>query len=373
MSALTDLIARKREAIAQRFAEQLYQTSAASSLPREHVIDSLRDFLDELATALRRAEEPWPEWDTGTYMSPAAGSHGKQRFELGYDVGALIREYGIVQDVLFRLIEQAGLSISLCEMQILSKFMVGAITASATRYAHEREEEMRRQSSKHIAFLAHELRTPLGSMHLAFERLRSTVLTEDNRSSVVMSRSLRKLSNLIDDALVEIKLRDGVQAQLQELSIPNLVRDLVEESTAEAAEKRIHIRTELAADRVCADYKLLHSALSNLLRNAVKFTHDDGVITLRARSADHRVVFEVEDQCGGLPEGTVHKLFDPYVQVGRDRSGFGLGLAIAKQAVDAHDGDLRVHNLPAHGCVFLLELPDVQAVACGRPSQRRPT
>jgi signal transduction histidine kinase len=173
--------------------------------------------------------------------------------------------------------------------------------------------------------------------------------------------------------LVEVKLRDGVLAQRQEVSIRKLVGEIVEDAAAEAAEKRIGIRTELSAERVSADYKLLHSALSNLLRNAIKFTNDEGVITLRARSADHRVLFEVEDQCGGLPEGTVHKLFDPYVQVGRDRSGFGLGLAIAKQAVDAHDGDLRVHNLPPHGCVFLLELPDPPADARGRSSRPPPT
>ena len=72
---------------------------------------------------------------------------------------------------------------------------------------------------------------------------------------------------------------------------------------------------------------------------------------------DHRVVFEVEDECGGLPVGSIEKLFDPYVQVGKDRSGFGLGLAIAKQAVDAHQGSLRVHNIVGSGCVFVLELP----------------
>jgi signal transduction histidine kinase len=58
-----------------------------------------------------------------------------------------------------------------------------------------------------------------------------------------------------------------------------------------------------------------------------------------------------------LPEGKVQKLFDPFVQTGLDRSGFGLGLAIAKQATQAHGGELRVHDLPEKGCVFVLDLP----------------
>ncbi len=69
------------------------------------------------------------------------------------------------------------------------------------------------------------------------------------------------------------------------------------------------------------------------------------------------MVVEVEDACGGLPEGAEKKIFDPLVQAGVDRSGFGLGLAIAKQAAEAHNGQVRVHNLPGKGCVFLLDLP----------------
>ena len=78
---------------------------------------------------------------------------------------------------------------------------------------------------------------------------------------------------------------------------------------------------------------------------------------MRAKTSDERVVVEVEDACGGLPEGSVEKMFDPFVQLGKDRSGFGLGLAIAKQAAELHGGGLRVHDLPGRGCVFVLDLP----------------
>jgi hypothetical protein len=106
-----------------------------------------------------------------------------------------------------------------------------------------------------------------------------------------------------------------------------------------------------------ADPRLLRSALSNLIRNAIKFSKPGGTIWLRGKEAQGRVLLEVEDECGGLPKGEVQKLFDPFVQAGQDRSGFGLGLAIAKQAVEAHDGSIRVHDLPGRGCVFVLDLP----------------
>jgi signal transduction histidine kinase len=69
------------------------------------------------------------------------------------------------------------------------------------------------------------------------------------------------------------------------------------------------------------------------------------------------VLFEVFDGCGGLPEDLPQKLFQPFVQVGEDRSGFGLGLVIVKQAVEAHGGAVRVVNDPPQGCCFVVELP----------------
>src|SRR5262249_28105690 len=105
------------------------------------------------------------------------------------------------------------------------------------------------------------------------------------------------------------------------------------------------------------DARLVRSALTNLVHNAVKFSHPGTSVEVRTRIENDRVVIEVEDRCGGLPPGTVEKAFVPYAQMGKDRSGFGLGLAIAKEASDAHGGTIRIQDLPGKGCVFALELP----------------
>ena len=78
---------------------------------------------------------------------------------------------------------------------------------------------------------------------------------------------------------------------------------------------------------------------------------------LRGRIAEGRAVIEVEDSCGGLPPGKVEEAFAPFVRLDNRQTGFGLGLAIAKQAVDAHGGSIRVQDLPGKGCIFVLELP----------------
>jgi signal transduction histidine kinase len=80
-------------------------------------------------------------------------------------------------------------------------------------------------------------------------------------------------------------------------------------------------------------------------------------VRLRAHAREGRLIVEVEDQCGGIPEAK-GDLFEPFGERrGKDRTGLGLGLSIARKALRAHDGDIVVRNMPGKGCVFQVELP----------------
>ena len=108
---------------------------------------------------------------------------------------------------------------------------------------------------------------------------------------------------------------------------------------------------------VLADEHLLTSAISNLVQNAVKFSHKDTSIVLRARLDEPSITIEVEDRCGGLPASKHEELFKPFVQGARDRRGVGLGLAITREVVQALSGTITVRDLPQEGCVFSIRLP----------------
>ena len=108
---------------------------------------------------------------------------------------------------------------------------------------------------------------------------------------------------------------------------------------------------------IAADPQLLTSAVMNLLNNAFKYTRPKGLVTLRAYERDAHVLIEVEDECGGIPEGAG----DPFAPFGdrrgHDRSGLGLGLSIARKAVWTHGGEISLRNMPGKGCVFVIDIP----------------
>lgn len=106
-----------------------------------------------------------------------------------------------------------------------------------------------------------------------------------------------------------------------------------------------------------ADRPLLQAALSNLLQKAFKFSQANTTVTLRACSDDGYVLIDVQDHCGGLPQGGAERMFTPFTQRSEDKSGLGLGLSIARHTVEAQGGTLSVRDLPGIGCVFTIRLP----------------
>jgi len=357
VASLADVLEERSDEIVQRFADRLYESIASTSLDREDVIDSLNQFLHEVVRGIR-ADREAGRIGAVTADSTTARAHGDQRFRLGFDMGAVVREYGALRDVIFLTLDESGATFTVDELRSLSWYLVGGIASAATKYAQERDVQLRKQTGEHVAFLAHELRNPLASMRLAFSRLEKQGLpAQSERLAAIMRANLNQLSERINQALSAVRIEAGGDLHLEQLDVPSFLEALRTECSLDAQDREIEVLLEVGAHTVHADRKYLGSALSNLLRNAVKFTRIGGTIHLRAKDGGERVVFEVEDECGGLPEGNVQKLFDPFVQLGQDRSGFGLGLAIAKQAVDAHEGTLRVHDLPGRGCVFVLDLP----------------
>lgn len=322
-------------------------------LSDEEVSVGLDPMMDEIVGALERADglpadSPLPAW------SPTARNLGTERQHRGYSIDKLALDVGSISDSVGELGKQHGLSFSAKEYQVFNQCIDNAVSSAIDTFWSEAMQQYEHDSARRIGFLAHELRNALAGAKASFMILKRGQLGLESKTGDVLGRSLGRLENLISQTLLTVQLQAGVEAEPQRMRLARLLRDV--EETA-VPERGVHLRVEVdEALELDADERLLVSAGSNLLQNAFKFTRPGGEIILRGRQEGEFVFIEVEDECGGLPPGRAEELFKPYVQRGDDRRGLGLGLAITREAVEAHGGQLFVRNLPGKGCVFAMKL-----------------
>lgn len=356
--ALHELLAAKRADIMERWKAQVQGTVVPESLPAFELINHLPQFLDEILAALREDAGLSSVGPSPDESSTAAG-HGEQRLRLGFSLDAVVREYGDLLKAIVSTAIDAGVEVNFRELQVVFDSIVTGIAHAVSEYAHQRDAELLRHANEHFAFIAHELRNPLASSMMAFQLLKEQgVLPAQGHAVGALERGLQQTSELIDQTLKVARVASGIELRREWTTLKTLLDDAALGASPEAEAKGVELRLILETDeRVQLDRRLVRSALGNLVRNGVKYSSRGGVVEVRAQIANGRAVLEVEDCCGGLPPGKVEEAFAPFVRLDHQQSGFGLGLAIAKQAVDAHGGSIRVQNLPGKGCVFVLELP----------------
>ena len=352
---LSQVLADRRSEILERWTRRIGREHADKELSRGELWDHLPLFFDEVLAALR-AEEGGPPTADG---SGASAAHGTQRLRVGFDLAEVIREYEILTECILDEVEALGGCISTRAFRRVQALLNAGRAEAVAAYVERRDTDLARAQSHHIAFVAHELRSPLLTAFMAASVLRKNSQLEDDYALTLLVRNLTALRELIDQVLIADRLAGHVSLTREALDLRPLLSEVVTDSRLAAERNQVQIILE-APDTLPlrGDRRLLRSAVSNLLGNAIKFTHESQTITVRAAQAEGRTTIEVEDGCGGLPEGEANELFEPFVQRGEDRTGFGLGLAIVKQALEAHGGRAYVRNLPGRGCVFSLELPD---------------
>lgn len=358
MEAAHEVLTARADEVMFRWKNAVAGTLAPESMPATELIDHLPMFLDEVIGALREDRGLAPlEHSEGA--SQTAADHGEQRLRLGFSLDAVVREYGVLRDAIIATVRHAGAEMSFRELQVIFDATINGIAHAVSEYSRQRDAELYRQHNEHVAFLAHELRTPLSSARMALTILqRAGHIPADARAGAVLERGLQRMQEGIDHSLNVARTASGIEVHIERIELRSLLEEVEMGALGEAQEKGVALHLQLEQEgKVAVDVRLIRSALGNLVRNAVNYSHAGGTVELRGTLSATRVAIEVEDCCGGLPPGKVEEAFAPFVRLTTSESGFGLGLAIAKQAVDAHAGSIRVQNLPGKGCIFVLELP----------------
>jgi signal transduction histidine kinase len=336
--------------------------SVRASLPSESTFtdeqldDSLFLYLDQLIEMLdQNGDEPadYQPW-------PLARMHGSQRHTLGRDIAEVVREYGLLYASTVQVARQKKLRLRDKELLTLSQHLFDSASQAVAQFAEMTEIVRKDAELTHISFLAHELRNPLGSAKLAWSALCAQNL--QGRAVDLMSRSLSRTLSLLDETLSTARLahlESGVlTTRPEKLALTDLLDDVRDAAEVDAQTKGVHLVVENEASiEVLGDARLLLSAVSNLVHNAIKYTRPGGTVLVCARTEQGNAQIQVQDECGGLEPEKAERLFEAFLQANRDRRGYGLGLAIAKQAVEAHGGCIVVHNLHGQGCRFVVDLP----------------
>ena len=239
-------------------------------------------------------------------------------------------------------------------------------------------EAANRTKDNFLAMLSHELRTPLTPVIAALDVLESVPSqSEDSKASLAMIRRNVELeSQLIDDLLDLTRIaKDKLQLKFDQIDAHQAISNVAEICRMEANARRLRVYLNLraGAHHVTADVTKFQQIIWNLLKNAIKFTNENGEITISSSNPSPQVLTIIVGDTGiGIEPEILERIFDPFEQ--GDRSfqrrfgGLGLGLAISKSLAQAHGGTLAVASEGRNrGSTFVLTMNTVA------PPQERPT
>jgi signal transduction histidine kinase len=217
-----------------------------------------------------------------------------------------------------------------------------------------------------VAWVSHDLRTPLAGMRAMAEALEDGVVddTETARRYLNQIRlEVDRLSEMVDDLFELSRIHAGaLRLSRSRIGLADLVADALAGAEPLARAKGVELRGQ--ADEVVpveADAGALGRALRNLIGNAIRHTPADGSVWVRAGADGDHARLSVADGCGGIPEADLPRVFDiafrgEAARTPTPEGGAGLGLAIARGIVEAHDGAVDVVN-EGPGCRFDIRLP----------------
>ncbi len=238
--------------------------------------------------------------------------------------------------------------------------------AEVTKRSLATAEEANRTKSCFIAVLSHEMRTPLNGIVATLELMSDTKMTAEQREYChLLEISSASLKRHVDDVLDINRLNHGkARLEVREFSISQLIERIVREN--EATAKKLDNTVELSVssalpNTVRSDPKTFDKIITNLVSNAVKYTHA-GEISVTAELSDcGGLLLTVQDTGIGIPECDLERIFQPFTTLdstyARSREGTGLGLSIAKGYIEAIDGEIIAESVEGEGSIFQVLIP----------------
>ena len=304
-----------------------------------------------------------------------AGAAGAVSLVVALAVGIAISRWSEALRRDARLLDAHGTYVAVSrgpsELQALSEEL--ARTSERLEESRLREARLEESRRELVSWVSHDLRTPLAGMRAMTEALEDGIAVDPERYHRQIRAEVDRMVRMVDDLFELSRIHAGVLRISPE---PVMLRDLVSEAIAGADPVARSRRVRLGGSvddgiLLTADAAGMSRVMTNLIMNAIRHTPADGAVEIRGRALPDGVELSVSDECGGLSEEDMSRVFDlawrgeaartPEPALGSvEARGAGLGLAIVKGIVEAHHGVVRVENVggraPA-GCRFLVHLP----------------
>ncbi|MEV1011573.1 HAMP domain-containing sensor histidine kinase [Streptomyces sp. NPDC049881] len=236
-----------------------------------------------------------------------------------------------------------------------------AIAQDTLTAARERERALESSRRELVAWISHDLRSPLAALRAMAEALEDGVAEDPDRYHRLIRGEVERLGSLVGDLFELSRIQAGALAlSPSRLSVYDLVSDAVAGAGPLARQRGVHLADHgVEPVPVEVDGKEMHRVLANLLVNAIHHTPPDGTVAVAATRRAESVVLSVTDGCGGIPPEALPRVFDTGWRGSGARTppaGAGLGLAIVRGIVEAHAGRTSVDNVDG-GCRFEVILP----------------
>ena len=240
-------------------------------------------------------------------------------------------------------------------------------TREKLQLSRERERSLEQNRRELVAFMSHDLRTPLAGLRALAEGLEDGVIEDQDAALRQMRQTVERMNGLVGDLFELSRLNAGpvgLGPTRSPVSLVEVAYDVAGEAREHARRRHVDLVLDVAddGDRVAVQGNgdELARALSNLVGNAVRHTHEYGQVLVSARRASGGMArLAVTDGCGGLKEDDLARVFEIGWRGEPERTsgaGAGLGLAIARGVIESHAGSISVSNVEG-GCRFDVELP----------------
>ncbi len=264
-----------------------------------------------------------------------------------------------------QLILAGGLPIALILVTISSWYLSGL--------AMQPIYQSYQQQQQFTADVAHELRSPLASLLATVEAILRLSPTHQQDASPMLQRverQGRRLSNLIADLLLLVSLEQNSSPKpFTTCCLNDLIADLTEEFSELATTQNIQLTGKIPDFQidVLGNESQLYRLVSNLIANAIQYTHSGGSIKISLSQNSNNAIIAIEDNGIGISSTEQNRIFERFYRVNSSRSrktgGTGLGLSIAKAIANRHQGRLKVQSELGKGCIFTIYLPCIDVLS----------